>query len=111
MIKVSELKASNLKGSSIQILECGAIMLQEGQTLLVPETIAPRLLLQYKGRLLESRKYEKERLNCGHYEVSKEEVNIEEGPKEIEQIKETPIEVIKRDKSMANKSTKRRRKE
>jgi len=69
MKKCTELKACNLRGSSLTIFECGGVMLKDGQCIIVLESIVQRMLKQYPNRLVEVKNLELDKLKGGHYQL------------------------------------------
>jgi len=95
--------------------ECCGAVLRKGDTLIVKEEVASRMLLQYKALLKKGRKLERETLRGGHYQLflaSGKEAEHQEAPeKEKEPTeKESPLKSKSADKSMAGKSKGKRKK-
>ncbi len=70
MKKVTEIQLSEAcTDKHVQILECGGVHLEKGQTMLVLSSVAERMVKQYRGKLASGSEREVEKLGGGHYMV------------------------------------------
>lgn len=57
------------KMAGIPMAEFGGAVLADGDEIIVQKDIADRMVVQYKGRLVQVKELEKEQLRNGHYEL------------------------------------------
>lgn len=100
----------NHKLGSVPIMECGGVVLQHGDKLLVTPAVAVAMKRHYGTAIIEAGTAQKETLRGGHYEY------VSGGAKAVSQaaavhVAEAPaVEAVSTDKSMSGKSTRVRRK-
>lgn len=96
------------KTNSIPIAECGGVVLADGDQLLIRYEIAERMLLQYRGYLVQAGEETREALRGGHYEY------IYKGSKpqsmsEVKAPEVSPLVQVSADKSFIGKIVRRKK--
>jgi len=94
------------KMSAIPIVECGGIMLQANQKLIVKETLAPTLLRNYPNRLARGGHCDMDNLRGGSYQVVGNIVEVTK-LEEKKEVVETPLAVVSSNRAMEGVGRKR----
>ncbi len=105
------------KMSGLPIVECGGAVLSDKEQLVVKESAANLLMVNYRGRLVRAGECEREKLAHGYYEIGKIEVSAVKqetkkpynvDPKKPAPEKATEMEHVVADKSMIGKHSKKK---
>lgn len=109
MQKATELKVGSTGGSSVMLAECGGVQLTAGERILVLASVADRMVLQYKPRLVKVADREVEKLRNGHYQLLGKEHTTAKPAAKAEPKAETKEQPPAEDKSMGTKKKKTKR--